>query len=1020
MGSDTQSADVFMYNLRILRAIRLIVVAYAYVGTKVLFQAAINSIPPLTITLFFLVTVVMVFATAIFYAEPCYDLKTCTFTDILNTGYFVMLTVATVGYGSQVPSLHNAGSLLLVCIVMIFGQVYFSMPLAIIGVKYELAWTEYDEYAGNLKSKQSRPQREKKRSSKLSADMSGRQIVNALAGIDENDELEKIEAHTMKFASSNACDRFYQLSQAILEVNSVLQFIVSPPANTTDVPVTLESVIQSTKRRSDEASQALDGVISVIKLHSRVCAEAHELLVALKSPVQEQETDLDRFLSSGTLASKSTHSFGSHNMSRIGRAKGAIVALGTKAVKAISHHDYHVDPKSLRAEIWNIFEYRHDTPLARAVNKVRMYTIVLSIAVYYLQTTSELQKTGVQTFLCQRNIDAFCDRYDDAGCYVFEEVSGAGSGLSVQVTDKLVDFSCAIGDPDETCYASGVNFGSENFPLSCSDVFPSHPGITYVCNSRLCNPPVQFMFDMEPYWIYFEFLFGFLFTLELVLRVYAHPVRRHIWGDMKVLISVIVLIPFYVELVEIMIGEWPTYSVVPTLPSFYSVIRFLKSLRILKLGSHIPGSRVLIKTAHLTMERLAVPFFFLFLGCVVSAAVFFELERGTECFVGKTCTWWHKSVLTSELSEGLPPGKRILVQNTLLTIITDMLRSTWLSLVTFTTVGYGDLYPRTSLGKLVDIFGMVFSSCYTAMPLTLVGGQFYICYELHAQEKRLKRQRAQTQIKPESERMRSLKHAFPSTREILQEGPPSESRQAQDKTRTNSQAMIDAVENFKSLPSLSARSMSDSSLPITDRGEHSVSRQQYTHSTEIQIIHHFFLMQKVFNETIKDISLLNRLGVERVNVMRKNSSEAATILAEKREREIVIEEKISENMEFCVTACLNFAAIMDRILGTQRTRNKDQRPSISQANALFSVAELMQKKSFKVGRKTTTAGTEMVPNSNESPTLTPTTEVRQKRTSFRRIATLSKIFVGPILHKRDPKPPSGPSSQTRKTNTKTP
>lgn len=34
----------------------------------------------------------MVFATAIFYAEPCYDLKTCTFTDILNTGYFVMLT----------------------------------------------------------------------------------------------------------------------------------------------------------------------------------------------------------------------------------------------------------------------------------------------------------------------------------------------------------------------------------------------------------------------------------------------------------------------------------------------------------------------------------------------------------------------------------------------------------------------------------------------------------------------------------------------------------------------------------------------------------------------------------------------------------------------------------------------------------------------------------------------------------------------------------------------------------------
>lgn len=56
MGSDTQFADVFMYNLRILRAIRLIIVAYAYVGTKVLFQAAINSIPPLTITVRYLPT----------------------------------------------------------------------------------------------------------------------------------------------------------------------------------------------------------------------------------------------------------------------------------------------------------------------------------------------------------------------------------------------------------------------------------------------------------------------------------------------------------------------------------------------------------------------------------------------------------------------------------------------------------------------------------------------------------------------------------------------------------------------------------------------------------------------------------------------------------------------------------------------------------------------------------------------------------------------------------------------------
>ncbi|KAG1691881.1 hypothetical protein DVH05_024545 [Phytophthora capsici] len=50
VGADTAFSDKIMFNLRILRAIRLIVLAQAYVGTKVLSQAVKASIPPLTIT----------------------------------------------------------------------------------------------------------------------------------------------------------------------------------------------------------------------------------------------------------------------------------------------------------------------------------------------------------------------------------------------------------------------------------------------------------------------------------------------------------------------------------------------------------------------------------------------------------------------------------------------------------------------------------------------------------------------------------------------------------------------------------------------------------------------------------------------------------------------------------------------------------------------------------------------------------------------------------------------------------
>lgn len=98
-------------------------------------------------------------------------------------------------------------------------------------------------------------------------------------------------------------------------------------------------------------------------------------------------------------------------------------------------------------------------------------------------------------------------------------------------------------------------------------------------------------------------------------------------------------------------------------------------------------------------------------------------------------------MLTPVLAEGLPEGKRVMIQNTKFTTIVDMLRSTWLALVTFTTVGYGDVVPRTSFGKLFDIFGVVFGACYTAMPLSLAGGQFYICYEAHANEEKKRRVR---------------------------------------------------------------------------------------------------------------------------------------------------------------------------------------------------------------------------------------------------------------------------------------
>lgn len=78
--------------VRLIRVLRLGHILRHYEQSKILIMSVKASLPPLAIILFFLFTLVMVLATALFYAEPCYNVNTCTFTDIFNSAYFIMLT----------------------------------------------------------------------------------------------------------------------------------------------------------------------------------------------------------------------------------------------------------------------------------------------------------------------------------------------------------------------------------------------------------------------------------------------------------------------------------------------------------------------------------------------------------------------------------------------------------------------------------------------------------------------------------------------------------------------------------------------------------------------------------------------------------------------------------------------------------------------------------------------------------------------------------------------------------------
>ena len=105
---------------------------------------------PLALPVFFFGVFSFVFGALVFFIEPCYNLNTCEFTNVFGGMYFSIVTMTTVGYGDQVPSLFE--SRVLAVIIMIFGTIFLSMPLSVIGTEFDAVWNEQNDRVEHAKT----------------------------------------------------------------------------------------------------------------------------------------------------------------------------------------------------------------------------------------------------------------------------------------------------------------------------------------------------------------------------------------------------------------------------------------------------------------------------------------------------------------------------------------------------------------------------------------------------------------------------------------------------------------------------------------------------------------------------------------------------------------------------------------------------------------------------------------------------------------------------------------------------
>eukprot|EP01035_Chromulina_nebulosa_P038007 gene38007-51328_t len=107
-----------------------------------------NSAPHLVLPLFFFFVFNITAGVLFFFIEPCYNYSdtnfpTCasqTWSDLFDATFFSVVTMTTTGYGNQTPMYEV--DRFIACCVMVFGSLFLSMPLAIIGNEYDKAWNE--------------------------------------------------------------------------------------------------------------------------------------------------------------------------------------------------------------------------------------------------------------------------------------------------------------------------------------------------------------------------------------------------------------------------------------------------------------------------------------------------------------------------------------------------------------------------------------------------------------------------------------------------------------------------------------------------------------------------------------------------------------------------------------------------------------------------------------------------------------------------------------------------------------